>query len=276
MIKASKIWPNYSDCGKMCKFFLLNEAVDLPEFDVFLQGMLELNAIERGEYKFHKHDSIYDTDNYSKLCSSKYSQDNQLILQFIQQLTCCDTYLKDEQTADELWRTHNAFLGIDFSKTSISEHKQVTDNDSFHDFISTLLFNCDFRDFWKRKKELLPDLIFCDSVKQSIQNAGNSSHFNQILTKLKILNDIARNWQKGKFRYHIANQNHGINISPETPNTMAKYGTQRTFQLPEGGSQEFNLHVKTGGLRFHFYPNEQNRKIYIGYIGPHLRTVKYK
>ncbi len=259
----------------MCKFFLLNEAVDLPEFDDFLCGMMELNAIERDGYGFYKHDSIYSIDNYSRLFEN-YSQDTQLVSLFIEQLIHCDTYLKDEQTADEFWKTDNAFLGIDFSKTSISEHKQVTDNDSFHDFISTLLFNCDFRGFWKRKKELLPDLIFCDSVKQSIQKAGNSSHFNQILTKLKILNDIARNWQKGKFSYHRANQNHGINISPETPNTMAKYGTQRTFQLPEGGSQEFNLHVKTGGLRFHFYPNEQNRKIYIGYIGPHLRTVKYK
>jgi len=40
--------------------------------------------------------------------------------------------------------------------------------------------------------------------------------------------------------------------------------------------QLFEKHIKTGDLRFHFYPDEESNTIYVGYIGSHLSTVKFK
>ena len=47
-----------------------------------------------------------------------------------------------------------------------------------------------------------------------------------------------------------------------------KKKVERMFKLPNGRTECFELHIKTGNLRFHFFP--ENLKIYIGYIGVHL------
>jgi hypothetical protein len=54
---------------------------------------------------------------------------------------------------------------------------------------------------------------------------------------------------------------------------MSSYGNERIFQMPSGGTEIFELHIKTGDLRFHFYPDNKNFKIFVGYIGPHLNTI---
>ena len=46
----------------------------------------------------------------------------------------------------------------------------------------------------------------------------------------------------------------------------------RLFKLPNGKTECFELHIKTGDLRFHFFPDNNSLKIYIGYIGTHLPT----
>jgi hypothetical protein len=43
--------------------------------------------------------------------------------------------------------------------------------------------------------------------------------------------------------------------------------------MPDGRRECFELHIKTGNLRFHFLP--ENGRIYIGYIGKHLDTDKF-
>ena len=43
---------------------------------------------------------------------------------------------------------------------------------------------------------------------------------------------------------------------------------ERMFKLPNGKTECFDLHIKTGDLRFHFL--SENLTIFIGYIGKHL------
>jgi hypothetical protein len=123
---------------------------------------------------------------------------------------------------------------------------------------------------------LFPYLVLCGDIEQQMNTIGNSRFFAQIVEKLKELNNVAFKWKEGAFSYKAINREHPLVISPESEQTMNQYGNLRTFSLPDDRREIFELHVKTGELRFHFYPDNDNRIIYVGYIGPHLSTVKYK
>lgn len=130
------------------------------------------------------------------------------------------------------------------------------------------------RDLWERRDEFFPHLVLCGSVEQQLTtNVGiRSKYFNQIMDRLKCLDAFARDWTTGSFRDKEIKR-YGLNVSGESEQTMRKYGRERRFRLPHGGKEFFEKHIKTGDLRFHFYADEENHRIYVGYIGPHLRTV---
>ncbi|KHD11823.1 hypothetical protein PN36_14600 [Candidatus Thiomargarita nelsonii] len=132
------------------------------------------------------------------------------------------------------------------------------------------------QDLWKQRKEFFPHLVLCGEVEKQLTHLGiQSKFFDQIIEKLKQLNEYAQNWQNGSYSDQIAKQ-YGLNVSGESEGTLKKYGRQRKFRLPNKKKELFEKHIKTGDLRFHFYPNEESHTIYVGYIGSHLSTVKYK
>lgn len=116
----------------MSKLFLLDQAVNLNDFDDFKDGMNNLITIDKkDEDAFYKHDSIYNIPILTTLYST-FGQDEQEISRFIEQLTLCEDYIDTEIKADIYCNTNcNAFLGIDFSKTSISNPKQIIDNKTY-------------------------------------------------------------------------------------------------------------------------------------------------
>lgn len=120
---------------------------------------------------------------------------------------------------------------------------------------------------------LLSSLSVFAIVEAQLQRIGSSPILNQIIKRLKTFDCAAARWNEGDFSYSKVNANYSLRISPETRSTMSNYGSERTFRLPNGKSEEFSLHIKTGILRFHFFPDNAEKKIYIGYIGPHLNTV---
>jgi len=125
---------------------------------------------------------------------------------------------------------------------------------------------------WFKRLEFFPDLILCGIIEEQLTKIGFSKYFNQIIEKLKELNKFAKNWKDGDFNYNFVNQNFSLNISPESKQTVQKYGNQRKFKLPSGKKELFELHIKTDDLRFHFYPDNLTHTIYVGYIGKHLDT----
>ena len=258
----------------MSHFFLLNNAIELGNYPISKNGMLKLAEIIREEGdSFLKHSSIYNTNLYTELCNN-YGSDEQSILVFIEQLVSAQNNITDESEskkhyADELF----AFLGVDFSKTAISRPNQIRNEDEYKTFCTNNLWTFTFRTMWGKREKLFPNLILCGEVKNQLQMIGGSSHFNQIIDRLREFNDAVAEWKTGDFSYKQINQNYSLRISPETSQTMDKYGNERIFSLPKGGTQTFELHIKTGDLRFHFYPENNTKKIYVGYIGPHLSTV---
>lgn len=129
----------------------------------------------------------------------------------------------------------------------------------------------DGNDIWYRKTELYPSLLFCDSVHQQLRRIY-SSHplLKQIKERLSELEAFCQNWETGPFAYRKLRGN----PRPESQATIQQYGNERTFLCPDGRHRMFTWHVSLSiKWRLHFFPLENERKIIIGYIGPHLPTA---
>lgn len=129
-------------------------------------------------------------------------------------------------------------------------------------------------ELWERREEFFPHLVLCGSVEQQLTKhyGVQSKYFTQIVERLKQLDKFAGEWTSGGWSDKDL-KHYGLNVSGESEQTMQKYGRERRFRLPNGRKESFEKHIKTGDLRFHFYADEENHRIYVGYIGPHLRTV---
>lgn len=110
-------------------------------------------------------------------------------------------------------------------------------------------------------------------MEHQLQHIGVSKMLLQIIERLRELNAYVSGWKSGSFNYTEANQKTNLRISPESDTTLSKYSAQRKFSIPNQDKKVFDLHIKTGDLRFHFYPDDVTRTVYIGYIGKHLRIA---
>jgi hypothetical protein len=128
-------------------------------------------------------------------------------------------------------------------------------------------------ELWERRGEFFPNLIFCQEVEKQLQKIGVSKMLFQIIDRLKSLDSYSENWGTGSFSYEDVNSKTNLRISPESDSTIRLHGSSRKFIVPGEGKKLFDLHIKTGDLRFHFYPDNDNHQIYIGYIGRHLRIA---
>lgn len=129
------------------------------------------------------------------------------------------------------------------------------------------------KEVWERRIEFFPNLELCEEVEHQLDKIGISKMLFQIVDRLKTLNNYVKDWEKGDFDYANVNQTTNLRISPESESTIRKFGSIRKFIVPDQGKKLFDLHIKTGDLRFHFYPDNILKKVYIGYIGKHLRIA---
>lgn len=128
-------------------------------------------------------------------------------------------------------------------------------------------------ELWNRKDELFPNLILCEAVGEQLQSLGAENPILQLVkNRLSELEDYCNSWTEEAF-----DPNSLRNVSLESQVTLQnpKYSKERTFLCPDGKERVFSWHAKLSfGWRIYFLPNEQ-RKLIIGYVGCHLRTVKY-
>lgn len=133
----------------------------------------------------------------------------------------------------------------------------------------------DGNDLWNRRKELFPNLIFCESLKEQLTSL-NSQHplLQAIQNRFFELEEYSKNWIKGSFDSKKIK-----NFSPESQATLEKpkCKQERTFKCPDGEERLFSWHAKLNfsGWRIYFFP-QQPGTIIIGYVGPHLSTIRYK
>ncbi|MDR2811072.1 MAG: hypothetical protein LBB84_11065, partial [Tannerellaceae bacterium] len=114
----------------MNHYFLLNEAIDVENYLSFKEGMLSLIIIEKKEEdEFLRHKSIWELKiivNNMFSSNREWTQDEQALSKFIAQMTSSDDYISNSSVFDYLYpKQLNAFLGIDFSKTTIEMERQI-------------------------------------------------------------------------------------------------------------------------------------------------------
>src|SRR5690606_23372349 len=124
-------------------FFLINQTLDLKNFQSFIDGIYNLNNIKKEQHHiFKKHSSVYNLNNYEKLFQN-FGQNEQLVVKFIEQLSVYnEEYVDSEEKANQFCNSNiNGFLGIDFSNTDIQSLKQINDDSKYKDWIY-IFSNC--------------------------------------------------------------------------------------------------------------------------------------
>ncbi len=129
-------------------------------------------------------------------------------------------------------------------------------------------------ELWEKKRQLFKYLTFCDSTKKQIEALnGGEPYFQQVCRHLFAINDYVTGWSEGPFKLK------DITWSEESKETMKhpRFGPLRHFLCMNDITRIFSKHSKpTGGnIRIHFFPIDDNKRtVWIGYIGPHLPTVR--
>jgi hypothetical protein len=131
----------------------------------------------------------------------------------------------------------------------------------------------DGNDMWQRRSELFPSLTFCDSVgAQMIALDHGIPMLQPVASKLFDLEMFCSGWTAGPFMREAIPGN----VSPESAQTLERFGGERTFLCPDGEKRLFSWHLKinTPPWRIHFrFDNASPGRLLIGYIGRHLPTV---
>lgn len=191
-------------------------------------------------------------------------------------LACCDIWntimisFRNKIDWDEPIITINK-ESIEFSDRekiyikNISNLEHISHHKSFFDEFSNFMINrLTANNFWSEKETIFKDkIIFCASVKSQVKNL-DSNIFIQVI-------GILRSIEVGLKT--LAD----YTTSPESK-SVAQTPSLRQLRefLVDGKKEYFENHIKnlSNGYRIHYL--EKDNKIYIGYIGKHLSTQKYK
>lgn len=125
-----------------------------------------------------------------------------------------------------------------------------------------------------RRLEILKRLEFTPGALEQIRGLrGTETVFPFVLRHLFALNTQAMNWTDGQFQ-----ADYQFSCSYESQATLQRYPESRMFLCSDGQKQQFSLHSKINQERWriHFIPIEDasRRRVLIGYVGPHLPTVR--
>ncbi len=257
----------------MANLFLLESSIDNIPLNEFQEGIDELIFVKDEKQKndnFYKNESVYCINNFVDLCQS-FSFENQNRIKFLEQLT---SLTDNPKTIEELYAVFpqklNAFLGIDFSQSSIDNNFCVYNTKTFSHFKEHCFCLINHTNFRELKEELFPHIIFCGNSEKQLIELGDGKEFKQYLGQFIELEKYLKNWTEGNFNYRDLKDKTSINISPESETTKHKYSDERLFDTIKG-KKVYDLHIKLGdGKRIYIMPENSLKKIMIGYVGKHL------
>jgi len=123
---------------------------------------------------------------------------------------------------------------------------------------------------WICCNEILDRLQFCAGVETQMSSLTmGTGGVPLVLRALRELQGACEAWEDGAFDSRTI-----PNTTREGEATLQKYGEERTFMKPDGEPELFSWHIKRGAFRIYFIPNPNDRTCLVGYVGPHLRTVR--
>ena len=137
------------------------------------------------------------------------------------------------------------------------------------------------KEITERKNELFPFLEFCGKAPEQLNYwTGSITILEQVKDSFTALNRFGEKWNSGEITCytHESLKNCGLHhdVSGESQSVVQNQALrkEREFWLPSGRKKLFENHIKIArGYRIHFYPDSINKKLYVGYIGSHLRLL---
>ncbi len=133
----------------------------------------------------------------------------------------------------------------------------------------------DGTELWKRKEELFPGLLFCESVKHQLQGVLHGQLLlGSIYNRLSELEQFCADWSQGSFDP----QKLPSKTTPESTATLKMFEAEHTFRCPDGQYRIFSWHVRLtpDAWRIYFYAEDVNRRLIIGHIGHKLPNMLYR
>ncbi|MBN1892069.1 MAG: hypothetical protein JW780_04745 [Clostridiales bacterium] len=136
------------------------------------------------------------------------------------------------------------------------------------------------REIFSNRESLYPYLQFCGKTEEQLLHWSYSETIlNQLKESLSVLNSFTEKWKNNEI---ISYSDDGLResgmphrMSGESASVLQNPDRrqERVIWLPDGRSVVFEKHIKIAhGFRIYFYPETETRTMYVGYIGPHLRT----
>lgn len=127
-------------------------------------------------------------------------------------------------------------------------------------------------------QSLFSKLTPCGKVQDQLATWSHQiSILSQVKESLSLLDMFAAQWADLKHENYSGQLlrdlglNHDVSGESETISNDPSLRKHREFWLPSGTKKYFENHIKlTMGFRIHFFCEESTRKVYVGYIGPHL------
>jgi hypothetical protein len=124
-----------------------------------------------------------------------------------------------------------------------------------------------------------PFVSFCGKANEHLLHGSFSTTiFDQIKESIIALNSFCEKWNSGIFNNYSHENlrktglNHNVSGESSTVLQDRTLRSEREFWLPEGNKELFENHIKlTKGYRIHFYADSRSKRVYVGYIGNHLR-----
>lgn len=124
---------------------------------------------------------------------------------------------------------------------------------------------------------LFPRLDLCvEHDRKTIPYLAHWVTLDSVLGRLYSLNRACERWEQGA----ASAPEYDFRARPESKETLArdKLKQQRIATCPRCGEAVFEMHgdIQPSGYRIYWFENIVERRFTIGYIGPHLETVRHK
>jgi len=127
---------------------------------------------------------------------------------------------------------------------------------------------------WESRQAIFPSLDFCEKSRKYILGRGYDPVLRALLRGFSSLERFSRQWQPGQpFDYRRIDGD----VSPDSPSTLQQYGEERTYRCSDGVERTFSYHLKLGdGWRIYLHEDAGPGRLYIGPVGRHLKTVRFR
>lgn len=174
----------------------------------------------------------------------------------------------NERFADKM----NSYIGCSFPNPENGKEAYYVFNNQTYALSRYAFFKIGKHTFWDNRHLLFDKVKFTpetDDCRPYFVSAPNSSG---IIERLITLENFYDTPNEGGNPY-LKLQEDGLNCSPDSETTLKQFSGERTFTV-SGNREVFSWHIKLGDTRIYFLNKDTHCEV--GYIGTHLRTVKFK